>query len=245
MLELPESISKFTALDSVILSFNKLKGPIPTHLFEVKRPRVYLNAWYLFVSYQSHPWDYSLKGSAHCLQRLLITDNALTEVPDAISHLTSLTELSLSRNRLRSVASGIGSLTNLTSLDLSFNEIAVIPFSLCRLQNVKRLSLERNAIKALPWDFDRLDQLQVLRLAGNQLPAGNESGSEAVSAALVELMAPQACQRATFQLWCIYRLRKEETGPFGQIPRDVMKIISRKLLKSSKERIWLRAKVKK
>jgi hypothetical protein len=215
---LPSSLSTLTALETAILSFNRLAGEVPAHLFPAQ------------------------------LTRLLLVGNSFTCVPESISKLTGLTELSLQKNNIREVASGIGALTSLTSLDLSFNAIKVLPFSICRLNGITRLNLEQNQLSTLPWDIDRLSRLTVLRLAGNKLGPGfasNESGADNVYALLVRMMAPQACQKAVFQLWCVYRLRKKDIGAFGDIPKDVMKIISRKLLKSASDKVWLSAKTRK
>lgn len=233
---LPETVTRLVALEACVASFNRIGGPAPLELLP------------------------------DTLRSLLLAHNGITSLPAAaLRRLTRLEVLDLSHNRLDALPPTIGELRGLLTLDVSHNSnLRDIPFAVCACAALRTLNLEGCDVRLLPWNVDNLTALTVLRLGGNTsgnfLPC-NHSGRAQVRHALVAILAPMACQKACqgdggggeeeeeafltkeeAELWCVHTFRKRETGAFGRIPRDVMKIIVRHILKSRAHEVWLKAK---
>ena len=57
-------------------------------------------------------------------KKLLLTANALTELPDSLSSCTSLVTLDVSHNRVSALPAGFGNLAALVEAHLSFNQLS-------------------------------------------------------------------------------------------------------------------------
>jgi hypothetical protein len=93
----------------------------------------------------------------------------LTEVPEAVRGLTSLSWLRLARNKLTALPEWLGELTNLTNLDVNSNKIAELPASIGDLQDLLFVDLQMNKLTGLPDSMARLHGLIWLNLSGNKL----------------------------------------------------------------------------
>jgi Leucine-rich repeat (LRR) protein len=93
----------------------------------------------------------------------------LTEVPEAVRGLTSLSWLRLARNKLTVLPEWLGELTNLTNLDVNSNKIAELPANIGDLQDLMFVDLQSNKLTGLPDSMARLRGLIWLNLSGNKL----------------------------------------------------------------------------
>jgi hypothetical protein len=130
--------------------------------------------------------------------KLVLYDNDVAVVPDAIGALTNLKELDLSWNKIASlpasigrlaaletlylhnniltaVPASIGSLTALTTLYLGDNRIATLPDWIGGMTALTTLSLYNNRLAGLPDAIGQLTGLKKLDLIDNQLTALPES----------------------------------------------------------------------
>jgi hypothetical protein len=112
-------------------------------------------------------------GNLHGLTELVLDDNRLTEggLPDTLTHLPHLRELSLTRNRLAALPDWMGRMPALESLSADRNGITTFPLALHAVRSLRHLSLASNAIAALPEGLGRFTQLRELLLPWNDIPA--------------------------------------------------------------------------
>jgi Leucine-rich repeat (LRR) protein len=94
--------------------------------------------------------------------------DALSELPETLSQLTSLETLNISANQLTGLPEWIGRLHNLQTLDASFSALEALPESLGGLKNLRTLDIANNRITSLPESFYELTQLHVLNLGYNE-----------------------------------------------------------------------------
>jgi len=99
--------------------------------------------------------------------------NELTELPEAMSSLTSLQRLRLTANRL--TAAGLPNALfdawgqMLTVLALDDNRLERLPDAVGLLHALKRLTVARNALQQLPTSVGGLQNLELLDVSGNRL----------------------------------------------------------------------------
>lgn len=84
------------------------------------------------------------------------------EVPDTLSNLTQLTDLSLSQCGLEEIPEVISTLTSLKRLNLFINKIKNIPNFISTLSNLEDLSMGENPIELLPDFIVELSSLKSL-----------------------------------------------------------------------------------
>ncbi|MEH2352218.1 leucine-rich repeat domain-containing protein [Nostoc sp.] len=103
------------------------------------------------------------------LQELYLDNNQLTELPEAIASLTGLQQLDLHNNQLTQLPEAIASLTGLQRLDLHNNQLTELPEAIASLTGLQRLYLRNNQLIELPEAIASLTGLQQLFLQNNQL----------------------------------------------------------------------------
>jgi hypothetical protein len=126
-------------------------------------------------------------GALTNLKYLNLIGNKIATLPASIGRLTALEELVLSRNILTAVPASIGSLTALTALYLGCNRrIATLPDWIGGMTALTRLSLYNNQLTALPESIVALTNLTWLNLGSNP-PLIGSTQSAAVHAWLQAL----------------------------------------------------------
>ncbi|MFO8018982.1 MAG: hypothetical protein R6U96_10125 [Promethearchaeia archaeon] len=106
-------------------------------------------------------------GRLRHLEVLKLEKNQLTEIPDALSQLSALTELSLTHNNISMLSESIGDLSSLKNLYLDNNRIIRLPESITQLESLVTLNLEDNCISTLPDTIGHLTSLKTLELSNN------------------------------------------------------------------------------
>lgn len=119
---------------------------------------------------QSSVSDLTGIGIFSGLQKLTLTDNSFTTVPDEISQLTNLTELVITRNQQLTHIGDLSGLQNVTNLKITNNgKLAELPASIATLTNVSgTLDLHGNSFTVLP-DLSSLQKVTTLDLNNNRL----------------------------------------------------------------------------
>ena len=105
------------------------------------------------------------------LERLELSDNAISEVPSTIKLFTNLRSLRLRNNQLSTLPEELAHLTQLRVLRLSGNKFRIIPPAITALHGLRSLTLNNNKIIAMPLEISRLRQLRELHLQGNRIAA--------------------------------------------------------------------------
>uniref|UniRef100_A0A915C2Z7 poly(A)-specific ribonuclease n=1 Tax=Parascaris univalens TaxID=6257 RepID=A0A915C2Z7_PARUN len=90
-------------------------------------------------------------------------------VSPGLWQMTSLTALFLNGNALTRIPNEISHLVNLTMLDLSFNKLRSLPAELGDMISLCHLYLNSNLLRVLPYELGKLFRLQTLGLQGNPL----------------------------------------------------------------------------
>jgi len=108
-------------------------------------------------------------GNLQQLQKLVLSDNQLAEIPKEIGNLQQLQKLVLSDNLLAEIPKEIGNLQQLRTLDLTYNRLAEIPKEIGNLQQLQTLDLSNNRLTEIPKEIGNLQQLQIFFLDNNQL----------------------------------------------------------------------------
>jgi hypothetical protein len=108
-------------------------------------------------------------GSLDALKYLVLSDNLLDSLPEALWDLSDLVELDLGGNRIASLDARIGRLRSLLFLGLRGNGLASLPDSLFELPQLETLLLAQNALDTLPEAVADLAFLGYLDLSGNAL----------------------------------------------------------------------------
>lgn len=95
------------------------------------------------------------------LQRLKLSHNKLTVLPNKICDLIFLKSLLVDNNLLRSLPSNIGKLTRLKVLDFHNNKIEDIPRELGDCISLKKVYAKNNNFTALPSSLGKLEHLMI------------------------------------------------------------------------------------
>ncbi|MEH2330012.1 leucine-rich repeat domain-containing protein, partial [Nostoc sp.] len=103
------------------------------------------------------------------LTQLILYNNQITKIPEAITDLTNLKELDLFSNQITQIPEVLANLTNLTQFHLSYNQITQIPEAIANLTNLTQLDLRNNQITQIPEAIANLTNLTQLHLRSNQI----------------------------------------------------------------------------
>lgn len=93
----------------------------------------------------------------------------LSNLPEALKHLTQLRTLNLSNNQLTELPEWLGELKHLRSLNLFNNQLTTLPKTLSNLAQLEELNIAGNRLSDLPETLFRLSQLQNLNISSNRL----------------------------------------------------------------------------
>jgi hypothetical protein len=125
------------------------------------------------------------------LTTLDLSDNEISEIPDAIAELKNLTTLDLSDNEISEIPDAIAKLKNLTELFLYDNQISEIPDIISELKNLKVLHLGRNQINEISDAIAELKNLTGLYLRGNKISKIPDAISELKNLTTLDLSSNQ------------------------------------------------------
>ncbi|XP_037976752.2 leucine-rich repeat and calponin homology domain-containing protein isoform X2 [Plutella xylostella] len=97
-----------------------------------------------------------------------LSKNQLSELPDEVTGYMFLEKLLLAQNLLRSVPEAVGGLQSLTYLDLSYNQLTELPREICQMP-LQVLLLPHNQLTSLPKELGRMGSLAELDASNNRL----------------------------------------------------------------------------
>lgn len=170
--QLPQTMGDMTKLFSVALLFNGLGGELPSSLFRLKN----LNT--IQIQHNSGK-DWSLPSNVEVddindtqLERLLLQNSFVGNIPSWIAKLKQLQVLDLSTNNFEgAIPEAIGDLSSLKYLNLMGNNLNdTIPSSIGNLSSIEVLILGNNDLQGeLPASIGNLRTLQLLDVGSNEL----------------------------------------------------------------------------
>ena len=105
------------------------------------------------------------------LQRLNLSNNAITLLPATIGSCVQLRQIFLDSNQLSSIPEQLCSLPHLEKLTLHNNALTQLPAALGKLKQLKSLTVNSNSLKSLPEFLSACSTLHELNAADNQLTA--------------------------------------------------------------------------
>ncbi|KAF9955193.1 hypothetical protein BGZ70_010324 [Mortierella alpina] len=168
--EIPLELCRLTRLQVLIMSQNRIEGPVPlqicSSLTQLKTLRLCAN---------------QITSLPHTLARLdkleslsmgsVYGGNLLTTFPArCIQFMSALRELDLSHNKLCFLPTDIGHpQSHLRQLVASDNKLEAIPRSIGQCRELRSLNLGRNQLTSLPTEIADLKQLDTLDLSENLL----------------------------------------------------------------------------
>lgn len=110
-------------------------------------------------------------GTLSTITGLDFNCNLIECLPQTFGFLTQLTRLNLRDNQLSELPSSFGKLVSLQRLNLCENQITKLPSSFSDLKSLSRLNIAINKLTALPPSFPNLANLEWLELEQNELVA--------------------------------------------------------------------------
>lgn len=109
--------------------------------------------------------------------KLDLSNQNLTKVPDYVFNMTNLEELNISHNQITgAIQSQINQLKNLKVLDASNNLMTGVPAEVGQLTNLQTLDLSNNKLTGLPNELGNLKNLQTFNISGNNYSAQDLAG---------------------------------------------------------------------
>ncbi|XP_023647790.2 volume-regulated anion channel subunit LRRC8E [Paramormyrops kingsleyae] len=148
ILYIPEHIDKLVSLESLNLSWNRIRS-LPTGLFYCTTLR-HLNLSHNQLS--SLPPEV---GILQCLQHLSLASNSLGSLPDELFSCKHLKSLVLADNSLASLSPLVSGLSQLVHLELQGNRLQFLPREVgaCSLLKLSGLVVEDRLLDLLPSDI--------------------------------------------------------------------------------------------
>ena len=125
---------------------------------------------------------------AETLEKLDLSGNQLSELPDDLPRLTQLKILFLSNNQFTKLPMVLADCPKLEMIGFKHNQITEVPENSLPLAT-RWLILTDNAITKLPDSMGELKSLQKLALAGNQITSLPESMGQCRALQLIRLSA--------------------------------------------------------
>lgn len=110
-----------------------------------------------------------LRGELPLLEELVLTSNAIQQIPANIGNLTGLKKLNLNSNTIEKIAPQIGKLQKLEQLSLYKNNLTSLPPELFALKNLKVIDLYYNQLDQLDPAVINWVNLEILYAANNRL----------------------------------------------------------------------------
>ncbi|KAG0261672.1 hypothetical protein BGZ95_004178 [Linnemannia exigua] len=168
--EIPLELCKLTELQVLIMSQNRIQGPVPdkicSHLTQLKTLKLCANQITSLPDSLAH-----LNKLESLSMGSVYGGNLLTTFPaGCIRFMTSLRELDLSHNKLRFLPVDIGHYhSHLRQLVASDNKLEAIPKSIGLCRELRSLNLGRNQLTSLPTEIADLKLLDTLDLSENLL----------------------------------------------------------------------------
>jgi len=112
------------------------------------------------------------------LEELSLGRNDLTSIPEGVKKLTRLRELSLWRNNISTISLQPGDLPNLEEIEFMLNKFTAFPDDLSLLPNLKKISFYGNQISYVSPGIKKFLRLEELTLRGNKLSSLPEEFGE-------------------------------------------------------------------
>ncbi|KAF8945258.1 hypothetical protein BGZ47_002973 [Haplosporangium gracile] len=168
--EIPLELCLLTELQVLIMSQNRIQGPVPdkicSHLTQLKTLKLCANQITSLPDSLAH-----LSKLESLSMGSVYGGNQLMTFPaGCVRFMTSLRELDLSHNKLRFLPVDIGHPhSHLRQLVASDNKLEAIPKSIGLCRELRSLNLGRNQLTSLPTEIADLKQLDTLDLSENLL----------------------------------------------------------------------------
>ncbi|CAL8130660.1 unnamed protein product [Orchesella dallaii] len=105
------------------------------------------------------------------LNKLIIANNYISEIPDDIVNLVSLQFFDAHDNQITKVSEKFGELKNLQKVNLSHNRMLELPESFFDLKRLTELKLSHNKLSVISSEIGLLSCLRILDLSHNSLTA--------------------------------------------------------------------------
>lgn len=165
----PSEIYAFSNLEVLMLSQNKIRGPVPEEL-PLKIP----NLTVLRLSANLITSLPLTMGNWRKMKRLILGSvfggNLIQAIPDDCLSTMQLEELDISHNQLKSLPYDFAyNQNNLLHLNLSDNQLETLPRSIGQITNLRSLSISKNHLTTLPIDLVNLKSLDILDVSENLL----------------------------------------------------------------------------
>ena len=184
--DLPQSLSKCTSLELVILNENNLDNdcfPMLVSLVNMKYcylrnnklNRIPISNYGSLTKLEVLDLDFNALSNGFeentidrlKLKKLFFNNNNMSHLPVSLFNMVTLTALYGNNNKINTLPMEISNLTNLTELSLANNMITEIPVGIQCLRNLKELNLMRNKITQTIPEMRALKALKVILLGYN------------------------------------------------------------------------------
>ncbi|KAJ1808385.1 hypothetical protein LPJ75_004598, partial [Coemansia sp. RSA 2598] len=106
---------------------------------------------------------------AQSIQSLVLSNNALCWLPDAIGHLHRLQTLDVANNELRELPATIAYCQGLECIYVGANRLSDLPSSIRHLRRLKELDLRDNRLTSVPACLWTMPSLELLDLSNNPI----------------------------------------------------------------------------
>jgi len=103
------------------------------------------------------------------LEKLDLSYNPLTRLPDVIGRLSNLKKLMLEHNRLTKLPRSIRDLKRLKELHLSYNQLTALPEEIGELESLEEIYANFNKIQTLPQSMKKMKSLEYFVIRSNPL----------------------------------------------------------------------------